>query len=203
MADIIASGEKNQNQLMEDFKELIREVNNSYKDEILSPLTITLGDEFQCVLKDLIASTNIILNLEESIIHKKLGFQLRYMLNEGNIETPINKNIAHEMLGSGLTNARQILNDSKHDKFRFAISIENKLQNDILINAFKIFENITEKWNVKKDYETVSNFIKYKDYKIVSETMNKTRSQLWKREKTLNIESYNSIKSIIRLITKN
>ncbi|MFV5696323.1 SatD family protein [Flavobacterium sp. LB3P122] len=203
MADIIASVEKNQNQLMQDFKELIRETNESYKEEILSPLTITLGDEFQCILKDLEASVNIILNLEEAIIHKKLNFRLRYVLHQGNIETPINSTIAYEMLGSGLTEARHKLNNSKHNKFRYTISVENKLQHTILINAFKIFENITEKWDIEKDYEIVSNFIKFKDYKIVSEKMNKTRSQLWKREKTLNIESYNSIKNIIQLITLN
>lgn len=202
MADIVNSSEKIQNQLMIDFKELINEINESCSREILSPLTITLGDEFQCVLKDLFSSINVILQIEESIIHKNLNFQLRYVLHQGNIETPINKEIAYAMLGSGLTDARSKLNDIKNYKFRFNISIENKLQNDILINAFKILENITEKWDSKKDLETVSNFLKLKDYKLVSETMNKTRSQLWKRERSLNIESYNSIKNIIQLISK-
>lgn len=203
MADIVASSEKNQNQLMIDFKELANEINTTYSKEILSPLTITLGDEFQCVLKDLLSSINIILHIEESIIHKKLNFNLRYILNQGEIETPINKNIAYEMLGSGLTDARYKLNESKNDKFRFSISIENKFQNEILNNAFLIFENIIDRWDVEKDYEIVSNFLKHKDYKIVSEIMNKTRSQLWKREKTLNIQSYNSVKDIIQLTSKN
>ncbi len=204
MADIVNSSEKIQNQLMIDFKELIKEINESYTNEILSPLTITLGDEFQCVLKNLFSSIKIVLHLEESIIHKKLGFKLRYILHQGNIETPINKDIAYAMLGSGLTEARSNLNDSKkNNKFRFNISIENNLQNDILVNAFKILENIIEKWDSKKDYETVSNFLKFLDYKLVSEAMNKTRSQIWKREKTLNIESYTSIKNIIQLISKN
>ncbi|MBS7788318.1 hypothetical protein KIH23_13500 [Flavobacterium sp. CYK-55] len=203
MADIIASREKNQNQLMIDFKELAHEINDLYADEILSPLTITLGDEFQCVLKDLSTAVNIILNIEEIIIHRKLDFKLRYILNQGEIETPLNKKIAYEMLGSGLTEARYILNESKSDKSRFKIILENEIQNSILLDAFKIFQNITEKWNINKDYEVVSNFLKFRDYKIVSETMNKTRSQLWKREKTLNIESYFSIKNIIKLIAIN
>ena len=75
MADIIASSEKNQIELMNNFKELVNEINKTFKDEILSPLTITLGDEFQCVLKDLKSSTDIILQLEENIIHKKLNFK--------------------------------------------------------------------------------------------------------------------------------
>lgn len=194
MADIIASGEKNQNQLMIDFKDLILQINESHSDKILSPLTITLGDEFQCVIENLSASVSIILSLEENIIHKKLNFQLRYVLQEGEIETPINQKIAYEMLGSGLTDARNKLTNLKNEKSRFGIFIDDKLQNGILQNAFKILESIIQKWNFKTDYELISNFIRFSDYKIIAELLNKTRSQIWKREKTLNIESYNSVK---------
>lgn len=107
------------------------------------------------------------------------------------------------MLGSGLTEARYKLNESKNDRFRFNISIDDNFKKDVLNNAFIILENVIDKWNLKKDYETVSLFLKYKDYKLVSKFMNKTRSQLWKREKTLNIGSYYSAKNIIELVTNN
>ena len=201
MADIIDSGKKDSNLLMENFKTLIKEINNSNANDILSPLTITLGDECQGVIKDLSTSIRMILNIEENIIHNRYNFKLRYVLNEGEIETPINQKIAYEMLGNGLTEARFKLNNLKNDKFRFYISIQNKLQNQILIDAFIIYENIVEKWNLNKDYESVSNFIKYKDYKIISDLMGKTRSLIWKREKSLNIESYNSIKNIIKNVS--
>lgn len=201
IADIINSGKKEQKPLMEDFKNLIVEVNKIYKTDILSPLTITRGDEFQGVIKDLSASLQIILTLEENCIHKKLNFKLRYVLNQGEIETPVNKKIAYEMLGSGLTEARLKLNDSKYKKFRFNITIGNLLQRSILNDAFIIFENITDKWSFKNDYDLASNFIQFKDYKIVAEKMRKTRSLIWKREKTLQMESYNATKNIIHTIT--
>jgi hypothetical protein len=201
MADIIDSGKKEQKPLMEDFKNLIEEINEIYKADILSPLTITLGDEFQGVIKNLTTSIQIILTLEENCIHKKLNFKLRYVLNHGEIETPVNEKIAYEMLGSGLTEARLKLNDSKYKKFRFNITIDNLLQRSILNDAFIIFENITDKWSLKNDYELASNFIQFKDYKIVSEKMNKTRSLIWKREKTLHMESYYATKNIIQTIT--
>ena len=201
MADIINSGKKEQKPLMEDFKNLIAEVNQIYKADILSPLTITLGDEFQGVIKNLAASIQIILTLEENSIHNKLNFKLRYVLNQGEIETPVNEKIAYEMLGSGLTEARLKLNDSKYKKFRFNIAIDDLLQQSILNDAFIIFENITDKWSLKNDYELASNFIQFKDYKIVSEKMSKTRSLIWKREKTLHMESYNAAKNIIQTIT--
>ncbi len=202
MGDIIASGEKDQKQLMSEFKLLIKEVNNNNKNGILSPLTITLGDEFQGVIKDLSTSINIILEIEESIFKNKFNFKLRYILNEGYIDTPINNEIAYEMLGSGLTEARYKLNELKNQKERFIIFLDNKLQNNILINAFKIYDNIVGKWSMEKDYEIASNFIKFNDYKIVSDVMKKNRSQLWKREKTLNIDTYNSTKNIIKTISQ-
>ena len=201
MGDIIDSRNKNQNQLMENFKFIINEAYENNKNNILSPLTITLGDEFQGVVKDLPSAINIILNIEENIIANKFDFKLRYVLNEGEIETPINNKIAHEMLGSGLTDARYKLTELKRENSRFIISIQNKFQERILSNAFKIYENIVGKWNLERDYEIAANFIKYADYKIVSELLKKNRSLLWKREKTLNINAYNSIKDIIKTVT--
>lgn len=198
MGDIIASGEKDQKQLMADFKLLIKEINQCYKQNILSPLTITLGDEFQGVIGDLDTAVNIILSIEESIIKNKLKFKLRHILNEGEIDTPINKNIAYEMLGSGLTEARHKLNDLKNERERFYISIENKIQEEIILNAFKIYESIIEKWNIERDYEIAYNFIEFHDYKIVSLKMKKNRSLIWKREKTLNMTAYHSVKKIIK-----
>jgi hypothetical protein len=60
----------------------------------------------------------------------------------------------------------------------------------------------TSKWDVNKDYEIVSSFIKYKDYKKVALQLNRTRSIIWKRGKTLNIEAYFSIKEIIKITSK-
>ena len=201
MADIIDSGEKVQIKLMQDFKNLVEDANKAFKASLLSPLTITLGDEFQGVLKDLSSSVKMMMYLEEQIIHHNLRFQLRYVLHYGSIETPINPDIAYQMLGKGLTEARNILNTSKKQKDRFSIFIADATKNAILKNAFRIYENIISDWDPKKDYEVVSNFIKFEDYKIVSEKVGKTRSQIWKREKTLNITAYQSVKNIILLTT--
>ncbi len=200
MADIIGSSAKDQKKLMQDFKLLAQDVNENFKQSIISPLTITLGDEFQCILNDLQTAIIIIISIEEYIIAKQLKFNLRYVLNYGLIETPINSIIAYEMLGKGLTDARSILENSKGENNRFFITIDNKLQNQLLTNTFVLLENIIENWNVEKDFEILSNFITYQDYKIVAKNIGKTRSQVWKREKSLNIKGYNAAKNILELI---
>ena len=201
MADIIASREKDQNELMIDFKNIVNKINNTFREQLLSPLTITLGDEFQCVIKDLSSSTEIIIAIEELIFKNNLTFKLRYILNQGIIETKINPSIAYEMLGSGLTDARIALNKSKNQKIKFIVKIDDLKKSEILNNAFLIFENITSKWDAQKDYKIVSNFIKFMDYKRVALDMNRTKSIMWKREKTLNIQAYFSTKKIIQIIS--
>lgn len=199
MADIIESGDQPQAILMQQFEHLVGDVNKAFGEVILSPLTITLGDEFQGVPADLKTAADLIIYLEEQIIHLHYAFQLRYVLNYGDIDTPINKHIAYGMLGKGLTEARNKLNELKNRKHRFDISLKNQNQQQILSEAFKIFENIRERWSVEKDYELVSNFLKFEDYKAVALAMKKNRSLIWKREKSLDLESYRAVKHIIQL----
>ena len=202
MADIIKSHLQDQRELISEFKEMIQSTNIIYQDSILSPLTITLGDEFQGILKNAISAVEIIIHLEEELLHRKAGFKLRYIVHEGEIETAINDKIAFEMLGEGLSEARNMLTILKEGKHRFHIVIDNSSHSELLNNAFKIFETITDRWREKKDEEIISNFLKYKDYKIIAEILERERSLIWKRQKSLQLESYYSIKSIIELSFK-
>lgn len=65
MADIISSRNYPSKNLINDFKSIVQSTNNKYKEQMISPLTITLGDEFQGVINDLKSSISIILYMEE------------------------------------------------------------------------------------------------------------------------------------------
>ena len=160
-----------------------------------------MGDEFQGIVKDLPTGIKIILALEEAIIRKKFDFKLRYILHQGEIETAINTQVAHGMLGNGLTEARTNLNNMKQKHRRFCVSSDNQLQQAILSDAFIVYQNITEKWDVNNDYQIASAFIQLKDYKEVARELNRTKSLMWKREKTLNMDAYFAIKQIILTIS--
>ena len=202
MADVIKSGEQDPIFLMENFKSIIKQVNKKFKTSIESPLTITLGDEFQGVISNLYTSIEIIIFIEESILKEKLEFKLRFVLFEGEINTLINDKRAFEMLGSGLTRAREILTSMKESDHRFYISIENKSTSEILFNALLLLQLLTDQWKPSKDYEIAYNFIIYQDYKTVSDSLKRNRSVIWKREKTLNMESYYAIKNILKITSK-
>lgn len=197
MADIIRSSGMDPKTTMLHFKNLVRKINKAHSKDLLSPLTITLGDEFQGVVKDLKSSIQIIVALEECIIHERVPFKLRYALNYDHIRTPINKAIAHGMLGEGLTNTRKTISEMKSKPERFHISDNNPLASEILNDAFIVFQEIIEKWSPEKDFEIVGAFLKYKDYKLVAKALERDRSVIWRRKKTLDIVSYFSIRNVI------
>lgn len=202
MADVISSRNYPSKNLINDFKSIVQSTNKKYKASMSSPLTITLGDEFQGVIKDLKSSISIILYMEEECIRRKFDFKLRFVVNQGEIDTMVNNKIAYEMLGAGLTYARSKLIEIKDTADRFCIILEDAFTSGILNNAFKVFQNIISKWKLDQDYEMAYNFILYRDYKKVAEVMERNRSLIWKREKSLEMDSYYAIKNIIQQISQ-
>jgi len=202
MSDIIGSAGKNHAQLINDFEKTVNFINRKYEEEILSPLTITLGDEFQGIMKNVASSVDAIIDMEEFMIKNKFEFKLRYVLNQGEIDTPINSEISYKMLGKGLTESRKKLEFLKGSNDRFQFSLEDSDKTLIINNAFRILKNIIDRWNTEKDYDIVSAFIQFRDYKKVAEALGKNRSLIWKREKSLNLESYFSAKEILNTISK-
>ncbi|WP_187774957.1 SatD family protein [Pedobacter sp. BS3] len=202
MADIIKSRDLNQERLINSFKQSVDRINTSCKKNIQSPLTITLGDEFQGVMTDLSGAVNTILALEEDMVVTAVPFKLRYVLMEGKIETPINSKIAYGMLGPGLTQARETLNNLKETPQRFNFVLTNQELSGILNEAFIVYQQVVDDWNIEKDGELIKNFLLLKDYKLVAEKLHKNRSLMWKREKSLKVEEYEAMKKIINYIAK-
>ena len=86
MGDVISSSEKDSMSLIDAFQTEVKRINDNlhYKKLIKSPLTITLGDEFQGVIKSLKASLSIIFALDLEFL--QYDFDLRYALHYGEIE---------------------------------------------------------------------------------------------------------------------
>ena len=74
MADVIGSSKRNGKTLMNALKAGVTYVNKKDKQFILSPMTITLGDEFQGVVKNPHAALQIILDMEMYLISLKSSF---------------------------------------------------------------------------------------------------------------------------------
>ncbi len=195
MGDIIKSRKTNGQIIAGIFEKLVTYLNEKFRNEILSPLTITLGDEFQGVLQSQKTGIKIILEAEEWLLNENDKIEIRFALNYGQIETEINKKIAHGMLGQGLTETRELLNLLKNKKDRFWVGKSGKPDKRIT-NLFILLQSLTAHW--KNDQRKIAaSFLKYKDYKIVATNMGKDISLLWRREKSLKMREYELIKQLL------
>lgn len=198
MADIVDSSDYSSGPLMDEFKQLVKIVNREFDDSIESPMTITLGDEFQGIMGDMSAAVDIIFRLEELIVERASGFKLRYVLLYGEVETPIEKKHAHGMLGKGLTEARNRLSELKKTFNRFetvSLTVSDRLN-----KLFVLFQHFVDSWH-EKDRQVVAAFLKYGDYKMVAKKLKKDPSTMWRRERSLAIAEYLVCKELMKELT--
>jgi SatD family (SatD) len=203
MADIIQSSRATSGrELMETFQGVIRKINQEYSSRFYSPMTITLGDEFQSVVVNLDAGIQSIIALEEELLALEKPFSLRYVLHYGKIETPLNPVVAYEMIGPGLTDARKMLNQLKsRSKVRFEVRLANQELSEHFSHLFHLYQYFYDRWN-KKDCTLVNTFLEFRDYKIVARKLSKDPSLVWRRNRSLCIPEYISLKQLLVSSTK-
>ena len=201
MGDVVNSSDYDGEILSKELNVLVSETNTTFKKNILSPLTITLGDEFQGVLKTTASGINLLFHLEEDILRKEFDFKLHYVFLLGEIESEINPKIAYEMLGKGLTEARKLLSSKKRNRKRFNFKLSDKEQSDQLTKLFEVLDAIILNWK-KEDYALILDMISNDNNEEVGEIHGKNRAQIWKRRNTLMINEYNLLKDFIQTYIK-
>lgn len=195
MGDIVHSRKYEGKELMREFRELVSSCNRDLAEGILSPYTVTLGDEFQGVAKSLHWSVQSLLYLEECMLKKGHPFSLRYVVHYGKIETNLNRKIAHGMIGPGLTRARGLLNDKGRGKSRFNFDLPNETLALQLSRLFFVMASLTQGWQ-HKDAQLIFDMIANDDNTAIGTKYGKNRSQVWKRRRHLHIDDYRALRQI-------
>ncbi len=128
MGDLIASQLTTSVPLLHrQFNAAIDWANSTYASAVASPLTITLGDEFQGVCERFEVGLQIIRDLRGRLLAD--GVQCRFVLGAAKLETPVNSANAWNMMGSGLAETRRRLNDKRdQNAYRFELQDEPELQ---------------------------------------------------------------------------
>lgn len=199
VSDIADSRKKSANTLMTQFRVLVDELNTRFKKSLKSPLTITLGDEYQGIAHDLASSISIMLAAEEAIIHHGFEFKLRQVVYLGDIDTPINTKAAYGMLGDGFIQARRSVEELKKSRSNRLHLHSGVSDVDTMLNGlFQLLTNVIDSWKTS-DFPLLSEFIDHGDYKIVASALDLDRSNVWRREKTLRITDYHLLKKLIHL----
>ena len=121
MGDIINSREAvDPAALQAAFAAEIAALNAGHENRIVSPMTVTLGDEFQGLFAALSDGFTVLHALKLRLM--RAGVACRFVLGEAEIETPINRERAWGMMGPGLADARAVLSEKSADtQYRFSL----------------------------------------------------------------------------------
>jgi hypothetical protein len=196
MGDVIESRKLDATKLRQQLKTLLSACNKDLKPEILSPYTTTLGDEFQGIAGSLHAVAETIFCLDEARIKKQYDFMIRYVAHYGEIQTPINTDVAYGMMGPGLTKARALLTEKRRGEPRFCFELPDTQLAENLTRLFTVIDGLTDRWK-QRDFSLIADMLSNTNNEEVAAKHKKNRSQIWKKRKHLLIEEYRAAKAIV------
>lgn len=183
-------------ELKQAFQDLIATCNLRFQQRLLSPYTISTGNEFIGVADSQKSLLETVFYLEEESLNRQVPFRVRYVALEGTIDTPINSKTAHGMIGVGLKEARDRLVIKSRGKPRIQFYLRDYHTINNIQKLFIVIDGIVSRWK-KKDGPLIIEMINHKRDSIVGDIFNKSRSQIWKRRGNLQITEYCIIKDLI------
>ena len=125
MGDVTSSRDFSARAVQDYLQNAVDHANSGKPSDILSPLTVTLGDEFQGIVRDFRTLCELVFRLQLWRLEQHVPFELHYSLVRGELETDINPDIAHGMLGQALSRARQLVSSKGRSRPRYNVDTGN------------------------------------------------------------------------------
>lgn len=173
IGDIVASKNiRQRKKFQSEFQNLISALNTEHRDKIVSPLTITLGDEFQGLLND---SKNLFLMIHK-IQSSFINVTFRFALSVGNISTKINLDSAIGMDGSGFHDARKAMDRNKKENRHFSFC-GDQTESLLIDNMLYWIDYATAKWN-KEKWKTIMLKLQGKSQKEIEQQVKISQSAI-------------------------
>lgn len=196
MSSIRNLGSSSQNGIQEALQNVIGVINKIHKKNFITSLDLVPPNEFQGITNSLQATLEMIFDIEECIIENNLDFKLKHVIYHDTIKSVQSKYTAYERLGFNLIDARERLQSIKKTDSRFLIATSNEKASIYLNNLFLIYEDYLDSWK-KGDFEYVKAFLNHLTYKEVAALFNINISSGWRRERTLKMKQYYTVKEMI------
>ncbi len=141
-------------QVQEQLGQVLREINEEFDSDIAAKFLVTLGDEFQGLLK----SARPIVRIVEKIMLRMYPVKIRFGIGFGDISTKINREMAIGADGTAYHHARKMVNEIKRlekgrmsDNTSVMVGAEGKRSViDLINNTFRLVSFVQEKWTTKQ-----------------------------------------------------
>jgi hypothetical protein len=168
IGDIIASKKiSNRGEVQKELNTVLKAINLKYKGDIASNFTITLGDEFQGLLRNGANIMHILSDIERQMYPVKI----RFGVGIGEITTDINREISIGADGPGYYKARaaiQYLKDNRKKKqaksadIRLEIDGDNQAATIMLNTVLSLITVIKEAWS-DRQREIIFDMLEHQD----------------------------------------
>ena len=145
IADLVKSREVADRARFQRFlKAVLGETSGRRRDSLLSPLTLTLGDEFQAVYANWDDVFRDVLGIMSRIYPKRI----RVAIGHGALDTDVNPKAALEMDGPSFVQARDLMDQLKAlDRSVIQIATSDSLTLDMHNAGLRLFFHEFDRWN--------------------------------------------------------
>lgn len=191
------------NETQKKMKKVLEEINEKYEKDIASRFMITLGDEFQGLLK---CGDNV-MNIISLIEARMYPIEIRFGIGVGEITTEINPKVPLGADGPAYYNARYAMeflksNEKKSKMADSSIMIridgDNEASEKLLNTILSLLTVIKNKWT-ERQREVICDYIEHEDnQKDVAERLGITQSSV---QKNLSSAYYYSYKKAINMVS--
>ncbi len=170
IGDIISSKKvRNRYETQQKLTDILNQINSPYADDIAAKFMITLGDEFQGLLRCGKNTMKIIQTIERGMNPVKI----RFGIGIGDIKTKINPDIPLGADGTAYHNARQMIEEIKkaekkqmESRYDIKISIDHFQEiADLMNSIFSLCTAIKSKWTYRQT-EIIYDNMEYGDSQI-------------------------------------
>ncbi len=186
IADIVNSKEISNREMFQDvLSNCLNEINQDSK-HIISPYTITLGDEFQVIYKN---NNNLINDLFKILLNSFL-VKIRFSIGFGDISTKINYEQSIGMDGPAFHIAREGLNEMKSVDYSIIQVFSDLSQDEKFINeTLRLAMIMMSDWK-KNTFVIFNELLNNKSVNDILPLLNISERAVYKIIKTNNLREY-------------
>lgn len=168
-------------------------LNSRRKKELISPCTITLGDEFQAVYRD----ANTLFNDFWFLRTTLYPVNLRFAIGIGNLSTAINRKMAIGMDGPAFHAAREGMIDLKGSGNHFRLT-DSAMEMPPWINmTLDLISHASDDWKANR-HAIFEKLLNDKEPKVIAEEVALTNAAIYKN---IQSGSLGTVKSMLREIS--
>lgn len=171
--------QKDRKLLQQKLTDVLEGIKNVESNSVISPYTITLGDEFQAVFSD---ATPVFEHIITIMAHlHPVG--MRFSLGVGAVDTPINTEQAIGMDGPAFHIAREGIDHLKKNEELFYLSIvdDHSTELKIINNSLQLISGQMRSWN-KRRLRILEMIKQGYDYKEISEVVGISKTAFYKNK---------------------